>query len=72
MLSAVQAKQGFIEICGGEIPLRKALKQDYLAVQASWEQYIDSLQRDGHITETQYNNWLFPWRKEREMQYGYY
>jgi hypothetical protein len=61
MLKASQAKQGFIDLCGGETPLHQALKQDYFAVQESWEHYMDSLHRNGDITTEQYSHWLFPW-----------
>ena len=62
MLKASQAKQGFIDLWGGEIPLYHALQQDYFAVQESWEHYMDSLHRNGDITTEQYNNLLFPWK----------
>lgn len=67
MLSKAKVNQWFIARYGGEQNLQRELKRDYFAVQYDWEIFTDSLQRDGHITETQYNNWLFPWRKEREV-----
>ena len=41
--------------------LREALKADKLAVQFVWSVFIDSLCKDGQITQQQYNSWLFPW-----------
>lgn len=41
--------------------LHKALKTDRLAVQYEWECFVDSLCRDGNITQDQYNSWTFPW-----------
>ena len=63
-MKASQAKQLFVEShYGNENDLRKALKKDYLAVQFEWSCFIDSLCRNGDITMTQYQNWLFPWKK---------
>ena len=56
-----QANQLFVETYYPN-NLREALKADRLSVQTAWEVFIDSLCKDGQITQEQYNSWLFPWR----------
>lgn len=55
-----QAKQIFIEeYCNGNI--RKALREDHIAVRCAWNDFIDVLCKNGDITQHQYNTWLCPW-----------
>ena len=42
---------------------KNALKMDYIAVRTEWGIFTDYLCRDGIITEKQYNNWLFPFKR---------
>lgn len=48
---------------GDEKELKAALKQDWYAVQYEWEVFMDSLCKNGDITDEQYNTWVFPWPK---------
>lgn len=48
---------------GDESKLKAALKQDWYAVQYAWSIFIDSLCKNGEITQEQYNSWVFPWPK---------
>lgn len=58
--------QLFIELYyGDEKELKAALDADWLAVQYTWEVYIDGLCRDSLITMEQYKSWVFPWSKRR-------
>ena len=41
--------------------LHEELRKDYLAVHFNWECFIDSLCKNGDITQEQFNNWTFPW-----------
>lgn len=50
---------------GNEKELKAALKQDWYAVQYEWEVFMDSLCKNGDITQEQYDSWVFPWPKWR-------
>ena len=55
-----QAKQIFVEeYYNGNI--RKALKEDRIAVRCAWNDFTDMLCRNGDITQHQANIWLCPW-----------
>lgn len=61
-----KATKLFIETYyGDEKELCAALKQDWYAVQYTWEVFVDSLCKNGDITQEQYNTWTFPWSKRR-------
>ena len=55
-----QARQIFIEeYYNGNI--RKALKEDPIAVLCAWNDFTDMLCRNGDITQHQADTWLCPW-----------
>lgn len=60
-MKKTQANQLFVETYYPD-NLRQALKADRLAVQTAWEVFIDSLCKNGDITQEQYDSWVFPWR----------
>ena len=41
---------------------RNELKVDRIAVALCWDDFTDTLCKDGEITEGQYNRWSNPWR----------
>ena len=59
-MKTADIKKTFIsEFYGTRGNYLKARKDDYCKVQLEWAFYIDSLCRDGEITEKQYNNATF-------------
>lgn len=42
---------------------KKAVKEDYCKVQLEFSMYIDGLNKDGVITDKQYNNALMPMQR---------
>lgn len=56
-----EADKLFMAMYGSEKKFRQALKADWLAVQFDWSCFIDSLCKNGDITQQQYESWLFPW-----------
>lgn len=55
-----EVKRLFInEFYGNESAFRKAKKDDYCKVQFEWSCFIDSLCKDGEITQKQYDKATF-------------
>lgn len=61
-MTKAQANRLFVEAYYGDTnALRRALKQDRLAVNYAWQCFIDALCKDGEITQEQFANWTFPY-----------
>ena len=51
------------EYYGDKHKLKRAVANDYYAVQLEWSCFTDTLCRNGEITLKQYSTWLTPFKK---------
>lgn len=42
---------------------KQEAKKDYCKMQLAWSTFVDSLCKDGTITQRQYDTWLAPFQK---------
>lgn len=62
-----QAFQTFTtEFYGNKRNLKRAVANDYYAVQLEWSCFTDMLCRNGDITLKQYSAWLTPFKQKYE------
>lgn len=61
------------EYYGDKHKLKRAVANDYYAVQLEWSFFTDMLCRNGDITTKQYSTWLTPFKIElHDMNYRRY
>ena len=59
-MTKVQAFESFVSLFGDCFDFRRALANDRIAIEESWNNYTDMLCKDGEITARQYDTWIHP------------